>query len=189
MPFSLKARECAGSRAHVVRCYCYCLFGHHRLPTGPHARRWDGDQAEPAVGTLPEGERLNIVVISSEISPYSKVGILLASDDPHKPVRGRSLPSTWQPRLGSGLGSRSGSDNARRSKLTRVLCVLQSGGLADVANKLSAALSRIGHRVMTIAPMYKKFPGIVYPPPSVPLPRALPCVCRLLLVTELGGWV
>lgn len=64
-------------------------------------------QAEPAVGTLPEGERLNIVVISSEISPYSK-----------------------------------------------------SGGLADVANKLSAALSRIGHRVMTIAPMYKKYPGI-----------------------------
>ena len=61
----------------------------------------------PKSGTLPDGERLNIVVISSEISPFSK-----------------------------------------------------SGGLADVANKLSSALSRIGHRVMTVAPMYKKYDGI-----------------------------
>jgi glycogen synthase len=31
----------------------------------------------------------------------------------------------------------------------------KSGGLADVADKLSVALARLGHRVMTIAPLYK----------------------------------
>jgi len=56
---------------------------------------------------LPESERLNIVIVSSEISPYSK-----------------------------------------------------SGGLADVADKLSAALAKIGHRVMTVAPLYKNYDGV-----------------------------
>lgn len=56
---------------------------------------------------LPEHERLSIVVVSSEISPYSK-----------------------------------------------------SGGLADVANKLSAALAMIGHRVMTVAPLYKPYKNV-----------------------------
>lgn len=56
---------------------------------------------------LPESERLNIVLVSSEITPYSK-----------------------------------------------------SGGLADVADKLSAALAKIGHRVMTVAPLYKKYEGV-----------------------------
>jgi len=61
----------------------------------------------PEVGQLPEGERLNIIIVSSEISPYSK-----------------------------------------------------SGGLADVADKLGVAMARIGHRVMTVAPMYKQYPGV-----------------------------
>lgn len=56
---------------------------------------------------LPEGEKLSIIIVSSEVSPYSK-----------------------------------------------------SGGLADVADKLGAALSRLGHRVMTVVPMYKKYPGV-----------------------------
>jgi len=56
---------------------------------------------------LPESERLNIVIVSSEITPYSK-----------------------------------------------------SGGLADVASKLSAALARLGHRVMTVAPLYKSYEGV-----------------------------
>ena len=33
------------------------------------------NQVVPKSGTLPEGERLNIVVISSEISPFSKVAV------------------------------------------------------------------------------------------------------------------
>ena len=56
---------------------------------------------------LPSHERLNVVIVSSEITPYSK-----------------------------------------------------SGGLADVAAKLSVALARIGHRVMTVAPLYKKYDGV-----------------------------
>jgi starch synthase len=56
---------------------------------------------------LPEAERLNVVIVSSEISPYSK-----------------------------------------------------SGGLADVADKLAAALAKIGHRVMTVAPLYKNYAGV-----------------------------
>jgi len=67
----------------------------------------DPDVVIPEKGQLPEGERLNIVIVSSEISPYSK-----------------------------------------------------SGGLADVADKLGVAMSRIGHRVMTVAPMYKNYPGV-----------------------------
>lgn len=55
---------------------------------------------------LPENVRLNIIIVSSEISPFSK-----------------------------------------------------SGGLADVANKLGVALARLGHRVMSIAPLYGK-PGV-----------------------------
>mmetsp|Transcript_43661 Transcript_43661/g.102666 ORF Transcript_43661/g.102666 Transcript_43661/m.102666 type:complete len:670 (-) Transcript_43661:214-2223(-) len=72
-----------------------------------HVKHADPDVVIPAVGQLPEGERLSIVIVSSEISPYSK-----------------------------------------------------SGGLADVADKLGVALSRIGHRVMTVAPMYKQYAGV-----------------------------
>jgi hypothetical protein len=34
----------------------------------------------------------------------------------------------------------------------------KSGGLADVAAKLSVALSQLGHRVMTVAPSYRCLP-------------------------------
>jgi len=58
--------------------------------------------------TLPEADRLSIVIVSSEISPFSK-----------------------------------------------------SGGLADVADKLGSSLAKLGHRVMSVAPMYKEYPGAV----------------------------
>jgi len=35
----------------------------------------------------------------------------------------------------------------------------KSGGLADVCDKLSVALSQMGHRVMTVAPAYKQYDG------------------------------
>mmetsp|Transcript_15598 Transcript_15598/g.35967 ORF Transcript_15598/g.35967 Transcript_15598/m.35967 type:complete len:737 (-) Transcript_15598:235-2445(-) len=53
-----------------------------------------------------ENARLKVVIVSSEVAPYSK-----------------------------------------------------SGGLADVADKLSVALSRRGHRVMTVAPSYTHYEG------------------------------
>eukprot|EP00283_Hemiselmis_rufescens_P004277 CAMPEP_0173428992 /NCGR_PEP_ID=MMETSP1357-20121228/7817_1 /TAXON_ID=77926 /ORGANISM="Hemiselmis rufescens, Strain PCC563" /LENGTH=737 /DNA_ID=CAMNT_0014393101 /DNA_START=137 /DNA_END=2353 /DNA_ORIENTATION=+ len=53
-----------------------------------------------------EGARLKVVIVSSEVAPWSK-----------------------------------------------------SGGLADVADKLSVALSRRGHRVMTVAPSYTHYEG------------------------------
>ncbi|EKX43398.1 hypothetical protein GUITHDRAFT_73067 [Guillardia theta CCMP2712] len=37
----------------------------------------------------------------------------------------------------------------------------KSGGLADVASKLSISLSQMGHRVMTVAPAYKWYEGAV----------------------------
>ena len=61
-------------------------------------------------GLLQESERLSIVIVSSEISPYSK-----------------------------------------------------TGGLADVADKLAVALARLGHRVMTVAPLYVGVPQIIGP--------------------------
>mmetsp|Transcript_28839 Transcript_28839/g.65344 ORF Transcript_28839/g.65344 Transcript_28839/m.65344 type:complete len:655 (-) Transcript_28839:258-2222(-) len=67
------------------------------------------EEAAPTIPEtlLPEGERLNVVIVSSEISPYSK-----------------------------------------------------SGGLADVADKLGVALAKLGHRVMTVAPMYRQYEGV-----------------------------
>lgn len=67
------------------------------------------DEVEAALAAatkMAEGDRLSIVIVSSEVSPYSK-----------------------------------------------------SGGLADVADKLGSALSKLGHRVMTVAPMYKTYAG------------------------------
>lgn len=37
----------------------------------------------------------------------------------------------------------------------------KSGGLADVTDKLSVALAKRGHRVMTIMPMYGNYDGVV----------------------------
>jgi starch synthase len=63
------------------------------LPDGEHQKKQE---------MLPDGERLSIIIVASEISPFSK-----------------------------------------------------TGGLADVADKLGVALARLGHRVMSVAPMYK----------------------------------
>jgi len=62
-------------------------------------------QAKSAL--VPPEERLKIVIVSSEVAPFSK-----------------------------------------------------SGGLADVCDKLGVALSRLGHRVMTIAPLYFRYQGV-----------------------------
>jgi len=74
------------------------------------ARMWKEvqEQTRDDLGTfepeLPAGERLSIVIVSSEVTPFSK-----------------------------------------------------SGGLADVCDKLGVALSRMGHRVMTVAPLYQRY--------------------------------
>lgn len=66
----------------------------------------DSKPLDDTVEELPPEERLNIVIVSSEIAPFSK-----------------------------------------------------SGGLADVSDKLGCALSRLGHRVMTVAPLYSRYEG------------------------------
>jgi len=64
------------------------------------------DETEGESPILPPDERMNIVIVSSEVAPFSK-----------------------------------------------------SGGLADVCDKLGVALSRQGHRVMTVAPLYWRYEG------------------------------
>jgi len=66
----------------------------------------DSREVEEDSYVVPVEERMNIVIVSSEVAPFSK-----------------------------------------------------SGGLADVCDKLGVALSRMGHRVMTVAPLYWRYEG------------------------------
>eukprot|EP00802_Teleaulax_amphioxeia_P009246 Tamp_09262.p1 GENE.Tamp_09262~~Tamp_09262.p1 ORF type:complete len:705 (-),score=126.08 Tamp_09262:87-2000(-) len=61
----------------------------------------------PTSKLLPPEERMKVVIVASEVAPFSK-----------------------------------------------------SGGLADVSDKLGVALSKMGHKVMTVAPLYWRYDGV-----------------------------
>jgi hypothetical protein len=104
--------------------------------------------------------------------------------DPSQP-RTKSLPrDPAEDRVTAALDALPDKDAAgdfRRLSIVLVSSELaryaKSGGLADVADKLSSALAKRGHRVMTVVPMYGEYHEVhsTRPcPPHVPFRTAAP---------------
>jgi hypothetical protein len=94
-----------------------------------------------------------------------------------RPTKRRCRPAPAAPpaapraRWGRGAGGAEGGRGEQdlvppEERMTIVICSSEiapfskSGGLADVCDKLGVALSRMGHRVMTIAPLYWRYDGV-----------------------------
>ena len=102
---------------------------------------------------LPDGERLSIIIVASEISPFSKTGGLADVADKLGLVA-EMLNLIVTCHVSCSRNAQSWC-HVSCCVTCHVVSRVMLCHVSDVADKLGVALARLGHRVMSVAPMYK----------------------------------